>query len=97
MVFVFADFVQWMPKEHDFTRMADYSNSYADMTYERFVEWNRECFDSASNEQRDFLRQICKNIMDSRICLMDLESCVEFEAYGVYFNPGKTISIFNQR
>jgi len=97
MVFVFDDFVQWIPNEHDFTRMADYSDTYANMTYQRFVEWNRECLDSATNEQREFVRQICKNIMDGQISLMDLESCVEFTGYGVYFNPGKRICIFNQR
>ena len=97
MAFQFADFLQWLPQEYDFDRMENYNDDYTDMNYEKFVEWNKECFNSASDEKREFLSQICKNIMGGQMSLMDMESCVEFQAYGIYFNAKKVICIYNQR
>ena len=97
MAFQFTDFVSWMPLDYEFSRMTDNSDTYSEMTYEQFVEWNRECFNSASDEERGFLKQICMSITNGRIGLMDLESCSQFQASGVYFNPTKMICIFNPR
>ena len=97
MVFNFQDFLQWVPHEYDFDRMSHHNDDYTDMSYEQFVEWNRECFNSASDEKREFLRQICKNIMDGQVNLMDMESSVEFQAAGLYFNTKKMVCIYNPR
>lgn len=97
MVFQFADFMAWLPLDYDFERMANNNDDYADMSYEQFVEWNRERFNESSEADRALLSQLCTSIMNGRFTLMDLESCVEFNAHGVYFNTEKKICIYNQR
>lgn len=93
----FAEFQEWMPNYNDFERMKHHNDMYVDMQYDEFVEWNEKCFNEVSDDDRPFLENTIKYIASAAISLVDMESCVEFEAAGVYFNTKKSICIFNPR
>jgi hypothetical protein len=92
----FAQFRELMPDIQDFDRM-QWCGVMEMKDFNEFVDFNFRCYTSAQQEERDFISMLCKNIKDGRVGLTDLENCVEFRAYGVYFNENRKIIIFNQR
>jgi len=67
------------------------------MTYTEFLEWNNNCIYELTNEEDAWLVGLCGRMKNGRIMLQDMESCVQFQAYGFYFNQNKEIVIVNPR
>jgi hypothetical protein len=88
--------------ENDFLRIqADVTGEpigwLEDMTYAEFLDWNNKCIYELTNEEDAWLVGLCGLMKNGRIMLQDMESCVQFEAYGFYFNLDKKIVIVNPR
>jgi len=66
-------------------------------SYEKFLDWNRTCINALPNNERIWLHELCSKLTDSRINLMDLESCATFTGEGIYFDLNKRLCIFNGR
>ena len=98
MAFEFPAFRDtYMPDEIEFDRMCGYNDSYTDIQYEEFINWNRTCFNELLNPDFIWLQGLCKRITDKKISVIDMESCVEFQASYVYFDQGKNICIASPR
>jgi hypothetical protein len=67
------------------------------VNYSDFLEWNNKCIYELSNEDDAWLVGLCGRMKNGRIMLQDMESCVQFQAYGFYFNQNKEIVIVNPR
>jgi len=88
--------------EYVFERMKDMSedsgdNLYSGYTYLEFIAWNMSCAAALSQDELNWLVILCKKIINSRISIMDAESCVPMEAAGIYFDPEKNLCIYNDR
>lgn len=95
MAFEFPAFRNtYMPDERDYERMR-YSglDEYLNVEYEEFINWNRTCFNELLNPDFAWLQELCKRVSDNKICVMDMESGVEFNASYIYFNQSKNICI----
>ena len=70
---------------------------FEDMDYSDFLQWNNECICELSDEDDAWLVGLCGRMNNQRIMLQDMESCVQFVAYGFYFDKNKDIVIVNPR
>jgi hypothetical protein len=84
----------------DYTRMQlhnDVNHVDDSVTYPRFREWNRQCLERQGPVELNWLLDLCSRIGHNQIQLMDLESCVPFTAYAIYYDNEGKLCIVNPR
>lgn len=85
--------------EHVFNRIRDYG--YADRfpfkVYKEFMEWQEKCLNEMSGDDYNWITGLCRRIRNRKVRLMDEETCVDFEAGIMYFDPDRKIVIINPR
>ncbi len=70
---------------------------YQEKSYDDFIEWNDNCFKKLSVDDRNWVVKLCRRVKKSSIQLVDEESCIEFDAYWVFFNKNGKICLMNPR
>lgn len=90
-----AYIMKMLPDSYDFERMLD--NEQMSFTYEEFLEHNQKIISDLPADDLAFLRRLCGMIKTTALKLMDMESCVEFRADGIYYNMEGELCIFNPR
>ena len=83
--------------EGTFERMQYHNDDVKFEDYETFKEHNIKCLDEMNTDQIIWMRTLCEMIKNNKIKLVDEESCVEFTAYGFYFDYKKNLCIINPR
>lgn len=83
--------------EYTFERIIDYNDDYKNTTYEEFLNFNKECINLLSHNEKEWLTTLCNKINNNQICLVDEESCVEWEAYCFYYNKNKQLCLIHPR
>lgn len=87
--------MKMLPNYYDFIRMVDTHN--ISMSYATFLEQNEKIIRELPADDLAFLRRLCGIIKTTKVNLMDMESCVEFRADGIYYNDKGELCIFNPR
>jgi len=90
-----AYIMKMLPDDYDFDRMLN--NDLMSFTYQEFIAHNERIIRDLPSDDLAFLRRLCGMIKTSALNLMDMESCVEFRAQGIYYNKGGDLCIFNPR
>jgi hypothetical protein len=91
------NFEYYLPDYYDFARMGDMNDEYNDMSYPQFITWNMEKIAQLSDEDRAWLRGLCRRIHVDNIRQVDLDSCVEWDSCGFYYNPRGRLCIMHPR
>jgi len=65
--------------------------------YAEFISWNIQCISELKDGERAFLFDLCQHIKNNKLNLMDLESCLVFEASAIYYDQNKKLCIVNPR
>ena len=92
-----AKFEKFIINNYSFTRMIDSGTDVNFKDYSKFIEWNIKCINELSPEKQDWLFNLCQQINNQEINLMDEESCAIFTASKIFFNDEKTLCIMNPR
>lgn len=72
--------------EDSFLRMRDNGDLYAiDMEYSDYRIWNLECIAALTDEEHNWMVELCRRIGAKKIRLMDEESSAVFTAANIYF------------
>jgi len=90
--------LEFLVEETEFKRikaLQEYTCPWSN--YDEFVKWNTECVNNLTNGDIAHILWICKLITTSNLSLMDMESCIKFEASGIYFDEDKSLVIVNPR
>ena len=82
---------------YTYERMVDNECSGPWESYEEFLEWNMKCLTESPPDDAIWLTGLCKRIKNSKIKLMDEESCSQFQASEFFFDSDKNIVIVNPR
>lgn len=84
--------------EESFMRMRDNGDLYAiDMEYSDYRIWNLECIAALTDEEHNWMVELCKRISAKKIKLMDEENSSVFTAANIYFDRSKNLVITNPR
>lgn len=86
-----------LPTDRDFDRMIAYDQAGSFETYDDFLEHNQKIINDLPADDLAFIRRLCGMIRTTRVNLIDLESCVEFQSDGIYYNSEGDLCIFNPR
>jgi hypothetical protein len=79
-------------------RMRDNGELYAaDMDYSTYRIWNLECIAALTDEEHNWMVELCRRISAKKIKLMDEESSAVFTAANIYFDKSKNLVITNPR
>jgi len=74
------------------------SGTYVNFTdYNEFLKWNIKCINELSPEKQAWLYNLCQQINNKEINMMDEESCAIFTASKIFFSNEKTLCIMNPR
>ena len=88
--------MKMLPSHYDFDRMINHgAGSFK--SYTHFLEHNEKIIRELPADDLAFLRRLCGIIKTTKVNLMDVESCVEFRAEGIYYNNKGDLCIFNPR
>lgn len=89
--------MKMLPSYYDFERMisSHQGNKYG--TYALFLEHNQTIINNLPADDIAFLRRLCGIIKTMKLNLVDMESCVEFQSDGIYYNHKGELCIFNPR
>ena len=85
-----------LPDCYDFERMLRHQDNI-NGTYDEFVKHNLKIISDLPADDLGFLRRLCGIIKTSTLNLLDMESCSEFQADGIYYNYKGDLCIFNPR
>ena len=85
-----------LPDYYDFERMLTHQDNI-NGTYDEFLEHNEKIINELPPDDLALVRRLCGIIKTSTLNLMDMESCVEFNAQGIYYNIKGDLCIFNPR
>lgn len=84
--------------EESFMRMRYNGLYYAiDMEYSDFRIWNLECIAALTDEEHNWMVELCRRISERKIKLMDEENSCIFTAANIYFDKAKNLVITNPR
>lgn len=79
-------------------RMRDNGQLYAvDMDYIDYRIWNLECIAALTDEEHNWMVELCRRISEGKIKLMDEECSCVFTAANIYFDKSKNLVITNPR
>lgn len=90
-------FKNYIISDYSLSRMdeVDKPPSYKD--YSEFIDWNMKCISELSEEKQNWLYELCIQINNNEIKLMDEESCSIFTACNIFFDKDKKLCIMNPR
>jgi hypothetical protein len=93
------ELIPFIVQKYTFERMQSYNDEIKKhfKNYDTFKGHNIECLNKLSSDEILWLKTFCKMLKDKKINIVDEESCVEFWAYGFYFNHEKKLCIINPR
>ena len=83
----------YLPDDHDYQRMQDSGDHYREMSYEEFISWNLECIECETLNNDSWMEEFCRRIYSRGIKLVDMESCAEMTAQGIYFDRNGNLCI----
>jgi len=89
--------IKMLPNDYDFDRMIDHDMTGSFQNYYDFLAYNERMIRDLPADDLAFLRRLCGMIKTTRVNLMDLESCVEFQSEGIYYNSKGELCIYNPR
>ena len=92
-----AQFKKFIIDKYSFERMIDSGTDVNFKDYSEFVKWNIKCISELSPEKQSWLFNLCQQINNKEINMMDEESCAIFTASKIFFNNEKTLCIMNPR
>jgi len=87
----------YMPSYMDFMRMVDLNEDYHEMSFAEFVTWNLEKIKSLSPDDKQWMAGLCRRIRVDKIRQVDMESCVEWDSCGFYYDPRGHLCIMHPR
>ena len=85
--------------DYDYQRMIDldYDGIDEKKSYDEFLEWNITCLKEYSNEEYIFFKVLCQKIDKQQIEQMDMESCLGWKTYSLFFDINKNLVIVHPR
>jgi len=89
--------INMLPHEYDFERMLSHEQAGSFQNYSDFIAYNETIIRDLPADDLAFLRRLCGLIKTTRVNIMDMESCVEFQSEGIYYNSNGDLCIFNPR
>ena len=92
-----ANFEYYMPSYMDFMRMVDLNEDYHEMSFTQFITWNMEQISKLSDDDRAWLKGLCRRIRVDKIRQVDLDTCVEWDSCGFYYDPRGHLCIMHPR
>jgi len=93
---IYSNFYSYLPSIYMYERMKNYNDEYTDFgPYQEFIKFNFNIINNMSNKDKTWLIELCKKINYTDICVVDEESCIEFEASGIYFTNDNKLCIYN--
>ena len=87
----------FLPSALDFERMCEESDTYDDMPYSDFLQWNKNKIGQLEPNYRKWLSALMKMIQSDHITLMDKEGCVMWTADGFFFDKDGKLCITHGR
>jgi len=83
----------------DYQRMLelDYDGIDETKSYDDFVKWNINCLKEYSKEEYIFFKVLCQKIDDQKLGQMDMESCVGWDTYCLFFDINKNLILVHPR
>ena len=84
---------------HSYARMQsqDYSGVDDSMQYAVFLDWNFKCINSLTEDERNWVLKLTQMIKGEKLNMLDLESCVSFNASKIYYDVNKKLCIVHPR
>jgi len=74
-----------------------FDKCFCNTTYNKFIKWNIICFHKLSKDDKFWIKSLCERCHSEKLGNMDMESCVEFTAHSIFFNPEGRLVITNPR
>ena len=90
-------FEKYIINDYTLQRMSTLNESNQYKNYSEFLDWNIKCISELSPDKRLWLYNLCVQITNNEIKLMDEESCAIFEASNIFFDSNKKLCIANPR
>ena len=97
MAQVISQVYPFIVDQYTFERMKEITNDVIHSNYQEFIEFNIQCINELSNDDKTWLIVLCKKLKANMICLVDTEHCQEFKGDSFYFNNEKKLCIANPR
>ena len=86
-----------LPCDYDFERMINHDMAGSFQNYDDFLAYNDRMIRDLPADDLAFLRRLCGMIKTSVVNIMDMESCVEFQSAGIYYNSNGELCMYNPR
>ena len=90
-------FKKYIIGDYSLSRMNELDKPPLYKDYSEFIDWNMKCISELSEEKQNWLYELCIQINNNEIKLMDEESCVKFTACNIFFDKDKKLCIMNPR
>ena len=87
----------YIPNEHEFERMKEYSSNYENMSYADFILHNINHIQNFSAVDKIWFNELCKRFQEGNVVTMDMEDCVKFTASYIFFDHRGRLCIGNER
>ena len=90
-------FKNYIISDYSLSRMNELDKPPLYKDYSEFIDWNIKCISELSEEKQNWLYELCIQINNNEIKLMDEESCAIFTACNIFFDKDKKLCIMNPR
>jgi hypothetical protein len=90
-------FKKYIIGDYSLSRMDELDKPPLYKDYSEFIDWNMKCISELSEEKQNWLYELCIQINNNEIKLMDEESCAIFTACNIFFDKDKKLCIMNPR
>ena len=90
-------FKKYIIGDYSLSRMDELDKPPSYKNYSEFIDWNMKCISELSEEKQNWLYELCIQINNNEIKLMDEESCAIFTACNIFFDKDKKLCIMNPR
>ena len=90
-------FKNYIISDYSLSRMNELDKPPLYKDYSKFIDWNIKCISELSEEKQNWLYELCIQINNNEIKLMDEESCAIFTACNIFFDKDKKLCIMNPR
>jgi len=90
-------FKKYIIGDYSLSRMSQLDEPSPYKDYSEFIDWNMKCISELSEEKQNWLYELCIQISNNEIKLMDEENCVLFTACNIFFDKNKKLCIMNPR
>jgi hypothetical protein len=90
-------FKKYIIGDYSLSRMNQLEEPQPYKDYYEFIDWNIKCISELSEEKQNWLYELCIQINNNEINLMDEEVCVVFTACNIFFDKNKKLCIMNPR